>query len=192
VAEPPTRASAPNLVSLFSDADYPAAAIRNHEEGAVGYRLSVGSDGHPIGCVVTSSSGSSILDSTTCSLLMERARFRPALDSAGKPTTDSLTGRIVWRLPGEDDFSPRVRAAQTLWSSCLLGEAAKLALGDLPDEEAVRRSFGPCFALETVLARETGASLPLGEMRSALLPGLAGILAELRAGLRAPIAPPAR
>jgi hypothetical protein len=28
-----------------------------------------------------------------------RARFRPARDSAGKPTQDSMSGRVVWRLP---------------------------------------------------------------------------------------------
>ena len=96
----PARAKA-NLPSLFSDEDYPAAALRAGEAGTTGFRLAVGPDGRVTGCTVTSSSGSSSLDSTTCRLLQRRARFAPARDSSGNPTTDSYPGRITWRLPEE-------------------------------------------------------------------------------------------
>ncbi len=96
----PARAKA-NLGSLFSDEDYPASALRSSESGATGFRLDVGANGRVTNCTVTSSSGSSALDSTTCRLLRSRARFTPATDSSGGNTTDTVTGRIVWRLPAD-------------------------------------------------------------------------------------------
>jgi protein TonB len=96
----PARAKA-NLASLFSDEDYPASALRSSESGATGFRLDVGSNGRVTNCTVTSSSGSSALDSTTCRLLRSRARFTPATDSSGAATSDSYSGRIVWRLPAD-------------------------------------------------------------------------------------------
>jgi protein TonB len=96
----PARAKA-NLASLFSDEDYPASAVRAGESGATGFRLEVGANGRVTNCTVTSSSGSSALDSTTCRLLRSRARFTPATDSSGGSTSDSVSGRIVWRLPAD-------------------------------------------------------------------------------------------
>jgi protein TonB len=91
----PARAKA-NLPSLFSDEDYPAC-----ESGATGFRLEIGTNGRVTNCTVTSSSGSSALDSTTCRLLRSRARFTPARDNTGSPTTDTYSSRIVWRLPAD-------------------------------------------------------------------------------------------
>lgn len=96
----PARAKA-NLGSLFSDEDYPASAVRSGESGATGFRLEVGANGRVTNCTVTASSGSSALDSTTCRLLRSRARFSPATDSSGGTTSDSVSGRIVWRLPAD-------------------------------------------------------------------------------------------
>jgi TonB family protein len=87
------------LPSLFSSADYPASAIRAGEEGAVGFRLDIGKDGRVAACTVTASSGSPALDSTTCRLITQRARFLPARDRQGWPTGDIASGKIVWRLP---------------------------------------------------------------------------------------------
>jgi TonB family protein len=88
-----------NLATLFSDGDYPAEALRNGEQGIVSFELAVGVDGQVTGCTITNSSGSSLLDSTTCSILVRRARFKPATDASGKPLPDTFTGKIVWRLP---------------------------------------------------------------------------------------------
>jgi protein TonB len=96
----PAKAKA-NLGSLFSDEDYPASAVRAGESGATGFRLEVGPNGRVTNCTVTSSSGSSALDSTTCRLLRSRARFTPATDSTGSATSDTVGGRIVWRLPAD-------------------------------------------------------------------------------------------
>jgi protein TonB len=86
------------LASLFSVEDYPSEAFRNRHEGTVGFRLQVGADGRVKDCAIMSSSGFASLDSTTCRLLTLRARFSPALDRLGRPTTDSAVGQINWRL----------------------------------------------------------------------------------------------
>jgi protein TonB len=88
-----------NLASYVSDADYPGSAIRNEEQGTTRFRLSVGTDGRVTDCSVTSSSGSTALDNATCSIMRRRARFTPARDDSGNPTTDSASGAIKWVLP---------------------------------------------------------------------------------------------
>jgi protein TonB len=93
----PARAKA-NLASLITNDDYPASALRSNEEGTTGFRLDVGPNGRVTGCTVTSSSGSSALDSATCRLLRSRARFTPARDNTGAATSDSVSARIVWRI----------------------------------------------------------------------------------------------
>jgi TonB family protein len=109
----PARARA-NLGSLISNEDYPAEALRNDHQGTVGFRLTVSAAGRVTGCTITQSSGHASLDSTTCRLLTARARFDPARDSRGRPTTDSVSARIVWRIEEE-----------------LLPMAAKLLVGTL-------------------------------------------------------------
>jgi TonB family protein len=87
-----------NLVSLFSSDDYPAEAIRNNEEGTVGVTLQIDRSGRVSACIVDQSSGSDSLDTATCSILTERARFTPARDLAGNAVPDSYTQRVVWKL----------------------------------------------------------------------------------------------
>lgn len=89
-----------DLGTYVSNADYPAAALRNEDEGTTRFRLTVGPDGRVSGCTVTSSSGSGILDRATCSIMQKRARFTPARDSNGKPTADTVSSAIRWELPG--------------------------------------------------------------------------------------------
>jgi TonB family protein len=177
----PARAKA-NLASLFSDEDYPAEAVRNHEQGPVAFSLSVGADGTPTACSVTASSGSAILDSTTCRLLMERARFEPARDARGRPATDSVHGRIVWRLPEEE---PEVPAALMLWMLCIGGEAAKLVPGDLPPAEVARRSFPPCKALETIVAPDPERAQVLADRHAEFERMIETAVTEARAELGA-------
>jgi protein TonB len=88
-----------NLASYVSNDDYPSSAIQREEQGTTRFRLTVGTDGRVTNCEVTGSSGSSALDSTTCRLMRSRARFTPARDSGGNPTTDSVSSSIRWVLP---------------------------------------------------------------------------------------------
>ncbi|MEA3051783.1 MAG: periplasmic protein TonB [Sphingomonadales bacterium] len=184
-AKPQPAASArarANLVTLFSDEDYPAAAVRNHEQGPVAFSLSVGSDGAPTACSVTGSSGSAILDSTTCTLLMARAHFEPAHDARGRPTTDTVAGRIVWRLPDDETDPP---PALVMWMLCVGGEAAKLVPGDLPPAEVARRAFPPCKALEAIVAPDPERARLLAERRHEFERMIEGTVATTRAALAA-------
>ncbi|UUL82753.1 energy transducer TonB [Sphingomonas qomolangmaensis] len=88
-----------NPGSWFSNDDYPPAARRAEAEGRVSVSVTVGTNGRVTACRVTSSSGNSDLDNTTCRLAERRGRFSPALDDAGNPiqATYSLPG-IRWQL----------------------------------------------------------------------------------------------
>jgi protein TonB len=90
-----------DLRTLFSADDYPAAAQSAGAEGTAQAELTIGPDGRVVGCNLVRSSGNSALDSATCNILRRRAKFTPARDSNGNPTTDSITTPpIVWRLEG--------------------------------------------------------------------------------------------
>lgn len=78
--------------------NYPSRALREEIEGTVGLRVTVTPEGRAANCQVISSSGSSILDEAACRGMERYARFNPALDDAGNPTTGSFTTRITYRL----------------------------------------------------------------------------------------------
>lgn len=79
--------------------DYPSRALREEREGTTGFRVTVGPDGRVADCDITSSSGSPDLDQATCDNVRRRARFNPAMDGDGKPTTGSYSSRIRWVIP---------------------------------------------------------------------------------------------
>ncbi len=114
---------------------------------------------------------------------MERARFTPALDARGKATTDSYSGGMTWTM----ELAPsRLRAAQGLWTACAMGEASKLAPGDLPGAEVARRAFQPCTALERLVSDEVGEAAALEEARASLTRQIEEELAEVRSMLNMP------
>ncbi len=79
--------------------DYPTRALREEQEGVTRFRVTVGPDGRVTSCDVTSGSGSSELDSTTCSLITRRGRFNPATDGEGQPTSGSWSSSVRWQIP---------------------------------------------------------------------------------------------
>jgi protein TonB len=88
-----------NPGSWATSNDYPSRALREDREGTTGFRVTVGPDGRVTSCSVTSSSGSPDLDETACSLITRRARFTPATDGEGQPTTGSYSNRVRWQIP---------------------------------------------------------------------------------------------
>lgn len=65
-----------SLIAGFYGRDsYPPAALRDGAEGNVRVRLNVDPDGRVKDCVVTSSSGNSALDDTTCRIARSRVRI---------------------------------------------------------------------------------------------------------------------
>ena len=98
----PAQRSRANMASYFSDADYPAEAIRRGEQGVAAYVLEVDASGRVSACRITGSSGSAILDEATCRIVRERARFTPARDRRGRPVPDRVAARTRWVLPDQD------------------------------------------------------------------------------------------
>ena len=90
-----------DLHSLFSTDDYPASSLRNNEQGTTGVRITVGTDGRVADCQVTQSSGSSALDSATCSIIRRRAKYTPAKNDDGSAAMGSDAVRIRWVVPAE-------------------------------------------------------------------------------------------
>lgn len=136
---PPIRARA-QLVAYFSDDDYPVEALRNDEQGVVGFRLAIAADGHVESCVVTASSGSPSLDETTCRVLRARARYAPARDAEGRPVPDTDSGRVRWELPAE----VAVHAVP------LVPVASLIRPGDYPPAARRARAQGTVHILVTV------------------------------------------
>lgn len=79
--------------------DYPTRALREEREGTTSFRVTVGPDGRVTSCDITGSSGSDDLDAATCSNVTRRARFNPATDGDGNPTTGSYSNRVRWVIP---------------------------------------------------------------------------------------------
>ena len=81
--------------------DYPSRALSQEREGTTSFRVTVGADGKVTDCSVTGSSGHADLDAATCSNVKRRARFDPAWDNAGNPTSGSYGNKVTWRIPKE-------------------------------------------------------------------------------------------
>ena len=64
----------------------------------MGVRVTIGPDGRVTACTVSGSSGSNDLDEAACQGMQRYARYRPALDAAGNPTTGSANTTIVYQL----------------------------------------------------------------------------------------------
>jgi protein TonB len=89
-----------DLMGLFRPDDYPEAAAEANVTGSTTVSLEIGTNGRVSSCSVISSSGNRSLDSASCRVLQSRARFTPARDSNGNPTTDTKTQTVTWRLAG--------------------------------------------------------------------------------------------
>ena len=90
-----------DLRTLFTADDYPAAAQASGAEGTSQAEITIGPTGSVVGCNIIRSAGNSSLDQATCNILRRRAKFTPARDSNGNPTSDTITTPpITWRLEG--------------------------------------------------------------------------------------------
>lgn len=171
------------LPSLISPGDYPPSALRNDEQGTVGFRLDIGADGRVRSCSVITSSGSSSLDAATCRIMHSRASFTPATNDKGQSVDGSYQGRIAWRLPPAPVVPPGVTPSGRLYESvrvytaCVIGDAARrsvwaMDVGAIPDA-----AYASCVEIEPLL---------LAEMAQASRPGMtpADGMRELKARLR--------
>ena len=89
-----------SLVGLFDSNDYPGIALYKNQEGTVEVSLLIDEEGKVAECAVTETSKVAALDAQVCFVLSKRAKFKPAIGADGKPTRDSFSERISWRIPG--------------------------------------------------------------------------------------------
>ncbi|MBO9623429.1 MAG: energy transducer TonB [Sphingomonas sp.] len=97
-ALPPARPQG-DPATWFSTDDYPTAALRHGTQGTVAFGVEVDRSGNLTRCFIVKSSGSPVLDSATCAIMRERARFAPAIDSAGQPVRSRYLSRVRWQSP---------------------------------------------------------------------------------------------
>jgi periplasmic protein TonB len=100
------------LRGRLRDSDYPPGLGESGVWGRVHVRYVVETDGGVTNCAVTRSSGSAVLDRTTCDLIEQRFRYAPARDRFGRPIRSNLIESYEWLvedLPDEEQEPPRRR-----------------------------------------------------------------------------------
>ncbi len=83
------------------NSDYPAGLGEVGIQGTVGVVFVVRADGRVTDCRVRSSSGSRILDETTCRLIEQRFFYEPSRDPYGRPVDSQIVENHSWIV--EDD-----------------------------------------------------------------------------------------
>lgn len=84
------------LRGRIRDSDYPRAAVAADLQGALVARYRVGTNGRVTACDIVETSGNALLDQTTCRLVIERFRYKPALDEAGRPVVSTIYEDHRW------------------------------------------------------------------------------------------------
>jgi TonB family protein len=181
-----------DLGALISNDDYPAEALRNRVEGTVGFQLLVGADGRVTGCNIIQSSGSAILDSTTCRLISTRARFSPARNQQGRPVADKVVGRIVWRIAAGSELPPVAAAWRVItMRGTALGEVTCLAETSSEPPRAQTCPAGPAAQMAAT-GQKAGRTIenstliiitPAGEAEPAGAPDLGTLMLETETAL---------
>jgi len=95
------RPASTNLFGLDSN-DYPPAALRTATQGRVIVRIDVSAEGRAADCATVATSGNAEIDATTCRVIRRRARFRPAIDGAGRRVAARTISTVTWLVPGAD------------------------------------------------------------------------------------------
>ena len=97
------------------NSDYPAGLGEEGIQGTVGVIYVVRSDGRVTNCEVERSSGSRILDETTCRLIEQRFVFEPSRDWRGRPVDSRITENHSWIVEDDPDRPPEVRRRRRLF-----------------------------------------------------------------------------
>lgn len=108
---PPRAKPIGNPASWFPADAYPPAARNAGAEGRTVFSLDIDALGRIMRCNIVTSSGSELLDNTTCDLLVINGRFEPAHDASGRPVAGTWQSGMRWKLvqdsPSfEDDETP--------------------------------------------------------------------------------------
>ena len=81
-------------------ADFPPSALNQGHNGLVRFRLDIDPAGLPTTCTVLYRTNPDDFADRSCKLLIERARFSPALDASGKPVKSYYINSIRWVAGG--------------------------------------------------------------------------------------------
>lgn len=99
--EPVGARARANLASYVRPEDYPADAQIAGESGRVEFEADVSPQGRVVNCRVMRSDAGEMLNLRTCHIMLIRARFEPARDSAGRAVPDTIRSSINWIIPEE-------------------------------------------------------------------------------------------
>jgi TonB family protein len=77
---------------------YPPEARAKGMQGRTEFKLELDPKGRITECDISKSSGSPLLDSTTCALLVTNARFKPAVNASGQAVPGEWRSAMVWQL----------------------------------------------------------------------------------------------
>ncbi len=83
----------------IKNGDYPKALREANISGTTETEVAVGANGRPTACRVIRTSGSRELDSTTCRLIMQRFKFKPARNAAGQAIDSHIEYDQEWDAP---------------------------------------------------------------------------------------------
>ena len=83
----------------IKNGDYPKSVREAHISGTTETVVAVGANGRATGCRVLRTSGSRELDTTTCQLIMQRFKFKPARDAAGQAIDSRIEYDQEWDAP---------------------------------------------------------------------------------------------
>ena len=97
--DPQREGTEPRIVrGDFKPSDYPKALREARPKGRTWTEVMVGTNGRPLSCRVERSSGTPLLDTETCRIIMQRFRFRAGLDANRKPVVAPFYIDIAWEL----------------------------------------------------------------------------------------------
>lgn len=88
---PPRR-----LRGRIRDSDYPRDAAQARIGGRLLTRYRIDPDGRVGECSIVESSGNALLDATTCRIVIERYRYKPARDAAGRKISATILQDHEW------------------------------------------------------------------------------------------------
>jgi protein TonB len=77
-------------------------------ENFVRIEMAVGAEGGVTGCTVVASDAPEPMRAAACRIMTEKARFKPALDTAGKPIASKVRQTIRFRIPPDELASEAV------------------------------------------------------------------------------------
>lgn len=97
------------------NSDYPAGLGEAGIQGTVGVVFTVRADGRVTDCAVRSSSGSRILDETTCRLIEQRFFYDPSRDPYGRPIDSRVVENHSWIVEDDPDQPEPVRRRRRIF-----------------------------------------------------------------------------